>query len=70
MGVLAWRFFRHLISQKRVLILVTIAFCSLYGITDEFHQSLVPGRSPDMLDWLADTLGATIAIFLITKDEH
>ncbi len=70
MGWLACRFFRHLVSQRRVLILVSIAFCSLYGITDEFHQSLVPGRTPDVMDWLADTLGAAIAIFLITVYKH
>jgi hypothetical protein len=36
----------------------------LYGISDEFHQSFVPGRSPDRLDVLADTLGAAVTIAL------
>ncbi|HET9597135.1 MAG TPA: VanZ family protein [Anaeromyxobacteraceae bacterium] len=30
---------------------------SLYGASDEFHQSFVPGREADPRDWLADTLG-------------
>ncbi|MEZ4273606.1 MAG: VanZ family protein [Myxococcota bacterium] len=30
----------------------------LYGLVDEFHQSFVPGRSPDLLDALADAAGA------------
>jgi VanZ family protein len=30
---------------------------SVYGISDEFHQSFVPGRETEFLDWLADTLG-------------
>ncbi len=34
-----------------------LALCWLYGLTDEVHQSWVPGRSADMLDWLVDGLG-------------
>ena len=37
---------------------LTVLFCSLYGITDEFHQSFVPSRSPDIADWGVDTIGA------------
>lgn len=33
-----------------------------YGASDEWHQSFVPGRSSDAGDWIADTLGATVAI--------
>jgi VanZ family protein len=38
----------------------TVVFASLYGITDEFHQRFVPGRTPDVLDWVADTTGAVV----------
>ena len=31
-----------------------------YGATDELHQWLVPGRSPDALDLAADATGAAI----------
>lgn len=34
----------------------------LYGISDEFHQSFVPGRHPDLWDVLADGLGAGTAL--------
>jgi VanZ family protein len=37
---------------------------SLYGVTDELHQYFVPGRSTDVLDWLADTVGATLCVAL------
>ena len=37
-----------------------MALASLYGATDEFHQSFVPGRDSDVLDWVADTLGAAL----------
>lgn len=42
---------------KKVAIWTTV-ICSLYGISDEFHQSFVPGRTPEVLDAVADGLGA------------
>ena len=33
----------------------------LYGATDEFHQAFVPGRSSDVLDLVADGVGAALA---------
>jgi VanZ like family len=41
---------------------LAIALASAYGITDEWHQSFVPMRTPDPVDWLLDTTGATIAV--------
>ena len=67
--VLAWlvysAFFRtaKLNGIKRVLAVLFIV--SIYGVSDEFHQYFVPGRSCDFLDWGADTLGATM--FLTAK---
>jgi VanZ family protein len=45
--------------------LLAVAFAAAYGITDEWHQSFVPGRSPDPLDVVADTLGAAVAVLLV-----
>jgi VanZ family protein len=45
--------------------LVATLLASLYGITDEFHQSFVPGRDADLLDWMADTGGALISTLLL-----
>jgi VanZ family protein len=39
--------------------LVAIVLATLYGVTDEFHQSFVPNRSTDSRDVLVDFLGAT-----------
>jgi VanZ family protein len=33
---------------------------ALYGVTDEFHQSFVPGRSQSVGDGVADAAGAAI----------
>ena len=56
-GVLALLFY---LATGRALLSVLLA--SLYGVTDEFHQSLVPGRVADLFDWVADTLGAELAV--------
>ena len=37
----------------------------LYALTDEFHQSFVPGRHPSMMDILVfDNFGALLALWL------
>lgn len=41
-------------------IAIVVILCSLYGASDEFHQSFVPGRCMDILDWVADTTGALV----------
>ena len=41
-------------------LLLAVGVSSLYGATDEIHQSFVPGRTADVLDWVADTLGAAL----------
>ncbi|HEX3032184.1 MAG TPA: VanZ family protein [Bacillota bacterium] len=38
-----------------------LAFCILYGLSDEFHQGFIPGRSPSLSDLAADTTGAALA---------
>lgn len=40
-------------------LLVAILVATLYGVTDEFHQSFVPNRMTDAKDLLVDFLGAT-----------
>jgi VanZ family protein len=67
MGILAWRNFKHSIGTLKLLAVVSIAFCSLYGISDEWHQSFVVGRSSEVLDWVADTIGASFAVYLLTR---
>ena len=39
---------------------VAVLLGSLYGATDEIHQSFVPGRDASVLDWVADTLGVAL----------
>lgn len=39
-------------------VVLAVLVASAYGASDEFHQSFVPNRTADVLDWVADTLGA------------
>jgi VanZ family protein len=51
--------------RKRRLVWAVL-IVSLFGVTDELHQSYTPGRSMDVLDWVADTTGATVAVSAYT----
>ena len=42
-------------------LVLAVVLASAYGVTDEVHQRFTPGRDPDVLDWVADTVGAIIA---------
>lgn len=39
-------------------LLLAVMIASAYGVTDELHQSFVPMRTPDVVDWMVDTAGA------------
>jgi VanZ family protein len=39
-----------------------IVLSFLYGLSDEVHQMFTPGRSPDILDVVADTAGASLGV--------
>lgn len=43
---------------------ITLIICIIYSITDEFHQSLVPGRSPQIKDIIIDTIGSLLGIVI------
>lgn len=38
---------------------------AVYGLSDEWHQSFVPGRTSDAADWLADLAGVTVGYVLV-----
>jgi VanZ family protein len=42
----------------------SLLIASAFGGSDEWHQSFVPGRFSDVFDWVADTLGAGVAVGL------
>ena len=50
-------------------IIVSIIIVSFYGLIDEICQSFTPGRSVELGDWIADTVGAIIAVILYGRCE-
>jgi VanZ family protein len=44
-------------ARARLLAFLLVA---LYGLSDEYHQSFVPGRTATLLDWLTDLAGAAL----------
>jgi VanZ family protein len=68
--VLSLLLFRALISQKiektkslKISALVSV----IYAITDEFHQSFVPGRDATVRDVLIDSFGVFLAVYFILR---
>ena len=47
----------------RFAVILAFLLASVYGISDEYHQSFVPSRTCDVFDWVADTIGGSV-VFL------
>lgn len=45
-----------------VAVLLGLVLASLYGVTDEYHQTFTSGRAQDVMDWVADTCGAATVL--------
>jgi len=54
----------HKSRVKRPFV-ATLVLAITYGITDEFHQSFVPTRQPDIADLVRDTIGTLAALLVI-----
>jgi len=59
------RGFQTKLTLGRAFLAFSIA--SFYGCMDEFHQSFVPGRTPAVSDFLADSLGALVFLGLTAQ---
>jgi VanZ family protein len=46
---------------------LAVVFSVLYGISDEYHQSFVPGRDATAWDVLKDTVGAVIGAWFYAR---
>lgn len=59
-----WYFGEKGVGRPWPTLMLTVLFCLLYGISDEFHQSFVPLRSVSTFDIVADTVGAFCVSFI------
>ena len=65
LAVLLWRAFRlgtHWQINLSMLFLIVSMACALFAISDEWHQSFIPSRTPSARDVLIDIAGALIGI--------
>ena len=51
---------------KSKAVMFTIIFSSVYGIMDEVHQLLIPGRSCELLDLTADLIGIILGVITVS----
>ena len=64
-ALLAASFFHGLDNGKRTQrfsLIFAALMAILYAVSDEFHQSFTPGRSPAVIDVCIDTIGSIIGI--------
>jgi VanZ family protein len=63
---LSLRIQNKFVTIKKFPALFTIFIVSSYAAMDELHQTFIPGRSCDILDWSADTIGVLIGVTIMT----
>jgi len=51
-------------QQYRLRPGVALILCAAYALSDEWHQSLVPGRDASWLDWTIDLCGSFAGIVI------
>ena len=66
MGILFYRAYQTLRIKDnlQMLMLFSVVSASLYGISDEIHQSFVPFRDAEVGDVIADIIGAFSGVYL------
>jgi len=67
-AILAWLWWRALTPPRETswpILFAASILTVLYAISDEYHQSFVPGRHASLYDILFDTSGALAMILLI-----
>ena len=64
MALFSWRAWGNYPFGMPLRALLSVALCSLYAVSDEIHQSFVPGRGPGAGDVVLDTVGALCAVGL------
>ena len=64
LGALVARMLAHeaLTFSWRNMMISAILFSTLYGVSDEFHQSFVAERSADIFDVVADGIGSALGV--------
>lgn len=64
LGVLMFNVVKEFPLSKKRAVLLSVLFVMLYAITDEFHQTFVPGRSAELRDVLIDTTAGAVGVMI------
>ena len=66
-GLLAWAFVKAKPSVVPSGLIWSLAalISILYGASDEWHQTFVPGRFATLADWVADVLGSIAGVLVV-----
>jgi VanZ family protein len=67
LGILFYHLIEPSLRFNKKTFLISILLVTLFGISDEVHQSFVPGRFPMPIDVLKDIAGAIVFILLACK---
>ncbi|MEJ2544134.1 MAG: VanZ family protein [Calditrichaceae bacterium] len=61
-AVMGWALTRGMIlSRVKYPIMISVVIGFVFAVTDEWHQSFVPGRDSDVLDVVADLIGLIVS---------
>ncbi len=64
LGVIVSQGLRLWVKKPVLVFVFALLICSIYAISDEWHQMFVPGRNAEWTDVLIDSAGAFLGIFL------
>lgn len=65
LGILTMNFTNTTSNKIVKNTIISLIFCFIYAITDEFHQLFIQGRSGELKDVLIDTSGALTGILMV-----
>ena len=66
-ALLAWAFVKAKpsIVPSKLIWFAAAVLSMLYGASDEWHQTFVPGRCATLGDWVADALGSVAGVLTV-----
>ena len=65
LGAFLVNMYCHYTNTPKTIIILALITSILYAISDELHQTFIPGRSGEVLDVIYDTLGASFGIIIM-----
>ncbi len=70
LGALMVRMLKRELPGQRPwkIIVLAVVLSTFYGVSDELHQALVPGRHADIMDIMADLTGSILGAILFWWD--